>query len=374
MIINIKVLGVFEMKESIPKSVIRNRRNKIKEYTSEYNLTIEILADFFQVPLKAIESDIEAIKVTDGNANFALQNEGLKTFCIYFQKEKVRCNVLNAVKSRTAEYGPTQRDWAREGFWMKVRQFGVDCKDMFINVSNLHQRSLLQHSYSMLKIGYTMDDVTKICSITKVDIAILLNEMKNVHKVNLFEIWAMEQYKNKKQRVEIKDIVDAVCASKTKLLRGDNYYYNKKKRQNDLPPSVYVPEVSKVERNRRKEEAYELWKTTKITQEELAAKYKKSRVTIGNWIREMKAKNGELLNENHRRNTSVAGRKKADEDKLKRKENCLEIIKPLISKGASITAMSKATGRCRKNIKRYMKEEGLWGKYLEIRPELKKYQ
>ena len=59
-----------------------------------------------------------------------------------------------------------------------------------------------------------MDDVTKICSLTKVDIAILLNEMKNVHKVNLFETWAMEQYKNKKQRVEIKDIIDAVCASK----------------------------------------------------------------------------------------------------------------------------------------------------------------
>lgn len=361
------------MKESIPSLILKNRRNKIYKYASEYNLTIEILADFFQVPLKAIESDIEAIKATDGNANFALQKEGLNIFCIYFQKEKVRCDVLNEVKSRTVEYGPTQRDWAREGFWMEVRQFGAGCKDMFKDVSNLHQRSLLQHSYSMLKIGYTMDDVTKICSLTKVDIAILLNEMKNVHKVNLFENWAVEQYKNKKQRVEIKDIVDAVCASKTKLLRGDNYYYNKKKRQNDLPPSVYVPEVSKAERNRRKEDAYEKWVSGE-TQQEIADYYEVDRVTIGNWIREIKAKNGELFSEGYRRNTSEKGRTKSDSDKAERRNACIKIIKPLISKGASITAMSKATGRCRKNIKRYMKEEGLWEEYLEIRPELKKYQ
>ena len=167
MIINIKVLGVFEMKESIPKSVIRNRRNKIKEYTSEYNLTIEILADFFQVPLRVISADIKVIKETE--PNFKLQNEGLKIFCVYLQKEKVQ----NEVNNRIEEFGTTSRDWSRVGFWIEAKHFGEECKKMFREMSDIHKRSLLQRAYSMLKMGYTLDDVRLICSLKKVDMEML---------------------------------------------------------------------------------------------------------------------------------------------------------------------------------------------------------
>ena len=107
----------------------------------------------------------------------------------------------------------------------------------------------------------------------------------------------------------------------------------------------------------------------KFTKEEVDNK----RVTIGNWIREMKAKEADdIYSLGWRRNTSAATKNNNKEQKAERRENCLDKIRPLIDEGASLNRMRKLTGHSAETIKSYMKDAGLWEGYLEKRPELKR--
>ena len=151
------------------------------------------------------------------------------------------------------------------------------------------------------------------------------------------------------------------------------------KKQGKKPATLKEPKHSKEMRNELKKEMYFKWKSGKKTQqelaEELAEKQEKEsgkkftkdevdnkRVTIGNWIREMKAKEADdIYSLGWRRNTSEKGRK-----------NCLNKIRPLIDEGASLNQMRKLTGHSAETIKNYMKDAGLWEGYLEKRPELNK--
>lgn len=323
------------MKKSVPKLVVENRRSKIIEYAADYNLTVEILADFFQVPIRTIESDINAIKDMENKSDFKLQKEGLKIFCIYFQKEEVRREVQKHIE----EYGSSSRDWASVGFWMEAKQFGEAYKDIFKNVSNLHQRGILQHAYSLLKLGYTMDDTRLICSLKKVEMEILRNAMKNEKKVNQFEKWANEQYKNKKQKVDAVTVKEAVGISKIKLLKGEKYYYDVKKNQNVKPASIYVPKVTQAERDEMKEKAFLIWIYGGLKQDEIAAIFKVSRVTVGNWLREMRTKYPEEMAK-YRRNVDISRRGKRRDDF----EVYQTKIKPQLEAGKSKVALCEETG------------------------------
>ena len=166
----------------------------------------------------------------------------------------------------------------------------------------------------MLKMGYTLDDVRLICSLKKVDMEILRAEIKDEKFENLFDRWAYWQYKDK-ERSNVNDIKAAVGASKTKLLRGDMYYYSRKKEENTLPKSVYKARETKEDMEYKKEQAFCIWNLGGLKQDEIAAIFDVSRVTVGNWIREMKLKHpDEVKNDKNRRNVDINRRGKRIDD------------------------------------------------------------
>lgn len=183
----------------------------------------------------------------------------------------------------------------------------------------------------------------------------------------------MAQYGDKKRRsANAKDIAAAVGVSEHKLLKGEKYYYAVLKKQGKRPTTLEEPKRSKIKHDELKNEVYRKWKSGEKTQKELAKEYGvKDRVTIGNWIREMKAKEVDDIYQFDRiRNTSEESRDNSNEKKGERRELCLNKIRPLIEEGVSLNRMAKVSGNCGETIKRYMKDEGLWEEYLEKRPEL----
>lgn len=346
------------MGDSIPKQIVTSRRKLEKKFAEEYAVTEAELADFFMVPIKVIKKDLsaEAIKL----------NSDLEPFPLEKQKRLYSMKVTNSQRKGMSH----EEALVKHGFWIDRNYIDIESVTLFSNFEE-GRRNLLKKAYAMLKVGFTISDVSQICKLKKREVEILRCESEKIKNKDVFFSWAKEQYNKTAEKSDVKDHVSAVGASEAKLLRGENYYYDKKKKANNLPASVYVAKVSKEVRNTRKEEAYEKWLNGE-TQQEIANSYEVDRVTIGNWIREIKAKKGELFSDEYRRNTSEKGRLKSKDDKADRRNACIKKIRPLIDKGATITAMSKATGHCDETIKRYMKEAGLWDKYLEIRPELKK--
>lgn len=373
------------MKNVVPKHVVTYRREKIVKLAEEYNLTPEILAEFFQVPVKVIKNDIQPKeKEKEEREPITIVKEGLKVFCVYDEKIKLE----NAVKDNVKGRNINRRDWAYEGFWMEPKYFGDDCRDLFLNNPDLHRRRLMQRAYSMYRLGYTISDVRSICKLTRMETE-LVKKACAENRENGFLIWAITQYTKGSSYTNEKIVASAVGVSAEKLLKGEKYFYDVLKKQGKKPATLKEPKHSKEMRNELKKEMYLEWKegkTQKELAEELAKKRAKEigrklkkkevdnlRVTIGNWIREMKAQEtDDIYSLSWRRNTSEKGRKKSDKKKAKRRENCLNKIRPLIDEGASLNHMAKVSGNCAETIKRYMRDAGLWEEYLKKRPELNK--
>ncbi len=353
------------MKNMVPKHVLTNRRRKISEFAKEYNLTPEILAEFFQVPIKVINNDLQTGE-TDQKP-ITIVKEGLKVFCIYQQK----IELVNSVQEKVKDRNINRRDWAYEGFWMEPKHFGDDCRDMFLNVTNLHRRRLMQKACSMYRFGYTIADVRLVCKLTRMEVE-LVKKAGNENRKNTFQKWALTQFKKGSSFASAEVVAAAVGVSAQKLIKGDKYYYDVLKKQGKRPSGLKEPKRSNAKRYELKSEVYLKWKSGDMTQEELAKEYGvKDRVTIGNWIREMKAREtDDIYSLGWRRNTSNAGRANIDAKKTARRELCLNKIKSLIEEGASLNHMSKVSGNCAETIKRYMKDVGLWEDYLKKRPEL----
>lgn len=356
-------------KASIPKTVVKKRRAKIKKYASQYNLTPAILAEFFQVPIKVIERDLVEGEIT-------LSEDGLKKFDINSKKTKILNSVNKAYKNGRIE----QSVLAEKGFWTKPIRFDYEHRDMFLNIetrkkteTSEEKRTRMRKSYAMMLLGFTVADVRIICKTERAEMEMIKNMIQRVTPDISFQKWALDQYGNKKRgNVDAKDIAATVGVSAQKLLKGDKYYYDVLKKQGKKPSGLEETKRSNAKHDELKVEAYLKWKSGDMTQEELAKEYGvKDRVTIGNWIREMKAKEvDDIYSLGWRRNTSDARRKQIDADKAERRENCLNKIRSLIEEGASLNHMSKVSGNCAETIKRYMRDEGLWEDYLKKRPEL----
>lgn len=362
------------MKNVVPKHVVTYRREKIEELAKVYNLTPEILAEFFQVPVKVIRNDLK----TGGKDQkpIIIIKEGLKVFCVYDEKVKLE----NDVRENVRELNITRRDWAYQGFWLEPKHFGDDCRDLFLNNPDLHRRRLLQRAYSMYRIGYTIADVRSICKLTRMEVE-LVKKAGDEEREDTFRSWALTQYKKGNSFASAKFVAAAVGISAEKLYKGEKYFYDALKKQGKKPATLEEPKCSKAKRDKLKEEYYFRWKkgeTQKELAKDLAKKLEKKytdnmRVTIGNWVREMKAKEvDDIYQFQRKRNTSADGRAKSDADKAERRENCLNEIRPLIDEGASLNKMRKHTGHSAETIKRYMKDAGLWEEYLKKRPELNK--
>lgn len=365
-------------KASIPKTIVKNRREEINKYAPKYNLTPAILAEFFQVPIKVIERDLVEGEIT-------LSEDGLKKFDINSKKTKILNSVNKACKNGRIE----QSVLAEKGFWTKPIRFDYEHRDMFLNIetrkkteTSEEKRTRMRKSYAMMLLGFTVADVRIICRTERAEIEMIKNMIQRVTPDISFQKWALDQYGNRKSgNVDAKDIAVTVGVSAEKLRKGDKYYYDALKKQGKKPATLKEPKCSKEKRNELKEKIYHIWKSENITQKELAEEYlkeskgtlKSKRVTIGNWIREMKAQEtDDIYSLSWRRNTSDKGRKKSDKKKAKRRENCLNKIRPLIDEGASLNQMRKLTGHSAETIKNYMKDAGLWEGYLEKRPELKR--
>ena len=391
------------MKNVVPKHVVTNRRRKIREFAKEYNLTPEMLAEFFQVPVKVIKNDIQPKKKAEKDREpIIIVKEGLKVFCVYDEKVKLENTVKDNVKGRNIN----RRDWAYEGFWMEPRHFGDDCRDLFLNNKNLHRRGLMQRAYSMYRIGYTIADVRSICKLTRMEVE-LVKKAGDEKREDAFQNWALTQYKKGNSFTNEKIVAVAVGVSAQKLLKGDKYYYDVLKKQGKKPATLGEPKRSKVIRDELKEEVYHRWKSENITQKELAEKYlgesngtlESKRVTIGNWIREMKAREvDDIYSLGWRRNTSADGRAESDRDKAESREYFMKLLKSDIKQGASISSMRrklkekaeeekleaekikaerKETKKIEtkmlaaETIKRYMQEMGIYEEYLKKRQEKK---
>lgn len=357
-------------KTSIPKTVVEKRKAKIKKYASKYNLNSAILAEFFQVPIKVIEKDLV-------EGDISLIKVGLEDFDINSKKTKILNSVNKACQNGRAE----QSVLAEKGFWTKPIRFDYEQRDMFFNIetrkkteTSEEKRTRMRKSYAMMLLGFTVADVRIICKTERAEIEMIKNMIQRVTPDISFQKWALEQYGNKKRgNVDAKDIAATVGVSAEKLRKGEKYYYDALKKQGKRPSSLKEPKCSNAERDELKSEVYLIWKSGDMTQEELAKEYGvKDRVTIGNWIREMKAKEtDDIYSLGWRRNTSQKGRQKSDKKKAERRENCLNKIRPLIEEGVSLNRMSQVSGNCAETIKRYMRDEGLWEEYLKKRPELK---
>lgn len=322
-----KQRGIFMSKINIPLTVVDNRRIKIKEYSQEYNLTKPKLAEFFQVPIKVIEEDLKTVSEGLG--------KGTKEFDVSVRKNEVLNEILKEYYFKEI----TERMWAKYGFWMEVHHFGNGCRELFLSVESFKVRSNLQRAYDMLKLGFTIADVKIICELSIAETEILKQEVNGRIFENAFQKWANEQYKNKKQKVEAVTVKDAVGVSKIKLLKGEKYYYDVKKKQNEKPASVYIPEKSQSERNEMKEKAFLIWIYGGLKQDEIAVIFKVSRVTVGNWLREMKTKYPEEMAK-YRRNVDISRRGKRRDDF----ETYQTKIKPQLEAGKSKAALCEETG------------------------------
>ena len=356
-------------KASIPKTIVKNRREEINKYAPKYNLTPAILAEFFQVPIKVIEKDLVEGDIT-------LSKDGLEEFDITARKAKILSSVNKACQNGRAE----QSVLAEKGFWTKPIYFEREHRDKFLNIetrkkneTSEEKRTRMRESYAMMLLGFTVADVRIICKTERAEIEMIKNMIQRVTPDISSQKWALEQYGNKNRgNVDAKDIAATVGVSAEKLRKGEKYYYDVLKKQGKKPSGLKEPKRSNAKRDELKSEVYLKWKSGDMTQEELAKEYGvKDRVTIGNWIREMKAREtDDIYSLDWRRNTSKAGRDNSNEKKAERRELCLKKIRPLIEEGASLNRMSKVSGNCAETIKRYMKDAGLWEDYLKKRPEL----
>lgn len=342
--------------KNIPFTIVENRRKTEKRFAENYAVTEAQLAEFFQVPIKVIKKDIVA-------SNIKLDNS-LKEFPMN-RMMRITYNRATNLESK----GLSREEALAEcGFWREASFYCVACGDFEPNVEDKDRQEKLRKAYPMVKVGYTIADVKLICELQLKDVEYLKKVTKELEIDNIFQEWAEEQFEVNKKNIEA--IKDAVGASVTKIKKGKDYYAEKKA-QNQLPKSVYQPKTPDDVRAKRKEECYQEWINGKKTQAELARKYGVYRETIGNWIREMKAKDTDDIDSlKDRRNISKAGQNNSNKQKAKRRENCLNKIRPLIDEAASLNHMAKVSGNCAETIKRYMRDEGLWEDYLKKRPEL----
>lgn len=340
--------------DSLSLRIVANRRKLEKKLSKKYALTEAQLAEFFQVPIRVIERDLRMAKIS-------LSDTGE-----FFPLDKIKKVYYKNACKKEKEGLSREEALAECGFWNESNSF--ESKDRSFSGFEKCQILRMQKAVSLSSYGYSASDIKNILSgFGKVETELVKSELSKNGIIfgkegDFAENFAKTRYEKGDPASDIKE---AVGYAEVKLVKTnynqykEKYYeyletYNKK---HGIDKSPLSSKEKALEKEKKKQDCFQKWQNEGYTQQELADMYGVTRITIMNWMREMKTAHMDEMEAPvlRRRNLGVDKTEKREEDKAK----YLEIMIPELRNGLSVYAVSEKYKLDWSKALKYAREEGL---------------
>ncbi len=274
----------------IVKNIIKNRQRIEITLLERYNITDIELADFFEVPLSCIKKDM--LEITVRYTGKTLSNPRHLRFNTKEAKRIRGGEISRRLKESTEMEEKTTAE--EEVYW----EFGLWRKPVDINKTSSHlvfpdglapnRIGVMRKAFALASRGISTSDLIRYLKLSKTETEILRSQgiMELTFRGTDVEDKAIQLVLNGANPEEVSQLIGY---PKSDLKRIISEKSKKRLHQYYIKLKAIYKEKS-AEKERIKEDVYKRWMSGKNTQEELANEYGVTRVTIINWVREIRMK------------------------------------------------------------------------------------